>query len=170
MLIFIRLRDSNQRVFWASCKARPRHLLEMVMSRRKAPEPWPQPLARGLSARRVRQNLRRVPSPWLPGDKMPTTPWAHSLGYIICDVCDQTAPISSLLLPRWFGGHRKTEGSAAWVAFLEYKPFLCSAGEGRSRPAGNCFHPQHRDTAPSRSWEFPSRPKGLRCAEKGNWM
>lgn len=117
-------------VFWSPWKSHSRHLLEMVTSRRKAPEPWPQPLAHGLSARRVRQILGRVSSPWHPWDKMPTAPWAHSLGCIISDVWGQRAPISSLLLPRWLGDTGRQKGQQ--LGWLSWSSALVSAQQAKA--------------------------------------
>lgn len=138
---------SNQQVFWSPWKSHPRHLLKMVTSRQKAPEPWPQPLAHGLSARHVRQILGRVSSPWLPWDKMPTASWAHSLGCIISDVWGQRAPISSLLLPRWLGdtGRRRGQqlGWLSWstpLSLLSRRKPQLAGGVSASIPSSETHH------------------------------
>lgn len=139
--------DSKQWVFWSPWKSHPRHLLEMVTSRRKAPEPWPQPLAQGLSARRVRQILGRVSSLWLPCNKMPTAPRAHSSGCIIRDVWGQRAPISSLLLPRWLGDTGRQRGQRlGWlsrsIALVSAQQAKATAGQRvtASIPSSATYH------------------------------
>lgn len=143
----------------------------MVTSRQKAPEPWPQPLAHGLSARRVRQILGRVSSPWLPRDKMPTAPRAPSLGCIISDVCDQRAPISSrLLLPRWLGDTGRQRGQQ--LGWLSWSKTLVSARRAKAT-AGLRVTATVPSTATHHlpeAGDFPYESKGLRCAEKDNWM
>lgn len=139
--------DSKQWVFWSPWKSHLRHLLEMVTSRRKAPEPWPQPLAQGLSARHVRQILGMVSSPWLPWDKMPTAPRAHSSGCIISDVWGQRAPISSLLLPRWLEDIGRQKGQRlGWlsrsIALVSAQQAKATASQGvtASVPSSATYH------------------------------
>ena len=116
---------------WSPWKSHSRHLLEMVMSRRKAPEPWPQPLAHGLSARHVRQILGRISSPWLPWDKMPTVFQAHYPGCIISDVWGQRASISSP--DGW--GTQEDRGVSGLGGFPGVQP-LSLLSRHRPQPAG----------------------------------
>ena len=95
-------------------------------------------------------------------------PRAHSLRGIICDVRGQSAPISSPLLPRWLGDTGRQKGQQ--LGWLSWSTALPSAQQAKATAGLRVTAPSAANSPPSRSREFPKKTKGLRCAEKDNWM
>lgn len=94
------------------------HLLEIVMSGRKAPGPQLQPLSDILAERCVRQTLGNsfCPTgfPEIECQQLPwITPWIAS-----SVMSGQSTPISSPLLPRWLGDTGKQSGQQlGWLSW-----------------------------------------------------
>lgn len=117
-------------------------LLEMVLSRQKAPEPQTQTPPHGVAPRGVRQAM--FPPPGFLGTG--ANDFQDSLpGCIISDVRGQSAPISSPLLPRWLGDTGRRRGQQlGWLSWSPALLFLLSW------PRSNCFHAHCFCSPPSR--------------------